>query len=385
LDDIMVFGRKLTSDGSWTGVPGRVSTVESAVCQPARRRARRFGWRALAAAVSVVMMIGVSSAAAQSASAATRILLPVQFFSQRDSTWSGQQLGTCSGVTIYSAGCAVTSVSMVYKYYGISVTSSFGTGMNPGILNAWLTAHSGYASGCNIVWSAVPAGAVYNGSTGYDTARITAELSANRPVVAWVTSSQTTMHFVVITGQETSGAFDINDPWDLPGNAIQRTLSAGALGAYTVHGLYYYSHTSSYSDVIVDDQSGGFVKGGTAAYWHEWAGGYNNHMWWTYTNVSTIDDHATWTPSLPATGRWQVWVFIPSNYASTTNARYTVYYQGSSTTVGVNQNIYYNAWVSLGTWTFSSGSSGRVYLGDATGESSAHWIGFDAVKWVWVG
>jgi hypothetical protein len=142
---------------------------------------------------------------------------------------------------------------------------------------------------------------------------------------------------------------------------------------------------TSYGDVVVDDQSGGFARAGTTSYWHESTGGYNNHFWWTYTNTSGVDNRATWTPNLPATGRWEVFVFIPSINATTTNARYRVDHQGVQTVVSINQDNYYNAWVSLGTHAFDSGSGGRVFMGDETYEGSSRQIAFDAVKWVWRG
>ena len=165
--------------------------------------------------------------------------------------------------------------------------------------------------------------------------------------------------------------------------AVQAYNSAGA-SAWTTWACTT-TPGAGYADVIVDDQSGGFVRAGTAAYWHEYAGGYNGHFWWTYTNTSGVDDRAMWTPSLPSTGRWEVYAFVPSPDGTTTNARYRVDHQGVSTTVSVNQNAYSNVWVSLGTYTFSAVSSTHVFMGDETFEASAHEIAFDAMKWVWRG
>jgi len=63
--------------------------------------------------------------------------------------WSSQELGTCSGDTICSAGCAMTSVAMMLATKGVSV--------NPSSLDSWLTSNGGYASGCLIVWAPVDA------------------------------------------------------------------------------------------------------------------------------------------------------------------------------------------------------------------------------------
>lgn len=138
------------------------------------------------------------------------------------------------------------------------------------------------------------------------------------------------------------------------------------------------SSTSTRSEVIIDDTAGGFTKGGS--YWQEASIGYNSHMFWTYVNGSVVDCWGEWQANL-AGGNYEVYAFIPSNYATTGNARYTIYYSGGSTVRSVNQNNYYNVWVSLGTYSFGSGTSRRVRLTDATGETNYSLrVGFDAVK-----
>ena len=165
--------------------------------------------------------------------------------------------------------------------------------------------------------------------------------------------------------------------------AVQAYNSAGA-SAWTAWACTT-TPASGYGDVIVDDQSAGFVRAGTASYWHEYTGGYNGHFWWTYTNTSGVDNRAMWTPNLPATGRWEVYAFVPSPDGTTTNARYRVDHQGVQTTVSINQNAYSNVWVSLGTYAFNAGTGGDVFLGDETYETATRQIAFDAIKWVWRG
>ena len=167
--------------------------------------------------------------------------------------------------------------------------------------------------------------------------------------------------------------------------AVQAYNSAGSSSWTTWACTTTPAATASYGDVIVDDQSAGFVRAGTASYWHEYAGGFNGHFWWTNTNTSGVDDRATWTPNLPAAGRWEVYTFVPSPYGTTTNARYRVDHQGISTTVSINQNSYSNVWLSLGTYAFTADSSTHVFMGDETYEASSRYIAFDAMKWVWRG
>jgi hypothetical protein len=138
-------------------------------------------------------------------------------------------------------------------------------------------------------------------------------------------------------------------------------------------------------EVIVDDLNSGFSKYGTPSYWHEASIGYNGHMFWTYNNQSTIDNYSRWQPNLSTggAGTYAVYVYIPNNYANTTNATYTIFHNGAVDTRAINQNIYYNQWVLLGSFYFSANGSEYVQLVDKTGETAVtKMIGFDAVKWV---
>jgi hypothetical protein len=132
----------------------------------------------------------------------------------------------------------------------------------------------------------------------------------------------------------------------------------------------------------VDDLDPGFVRHGTPAYWREAAIGYAGHMWWTLSNGNVLDNWAEWVPNLPQCGLYQVAVFIPSNYATTANARYLVTHRNGQNTVVVNQYLYSDQWVALGAFTFEGGSASRVSLGDNTGEPlGQQHIGFDAIRW----
>ncbi|MFZ3167619.1 MAG: hypothetical protein WA130_08390, partial [Candidatus Methanoperedens sp.] len=145
------------------------------------------------------------------------------------------------------------------------------------------------------------------------------------------------------------------------------------------------SASAAIGEVIVDDQGSGFTKYGTSSFWKEASIGYNNHMFYTYNSQSPVDNYAMWKPSLSSVGAgtYTVYVYIPSNYADTTNAVYTIYHNGITDTRYVNQASYYDVWVTLGDFYFSASGNEYVKLVDATGESSAtKRVGFDAVKWI---
>ena len=135
--------------------------------------------------------------------------------------------------------------------------------------------------------------------------------------------------------------------------------------------------------VIIDNTSTGFVTGGAASSWRSSTAGYNGGMIWTYNNDYARSNYnwARWYPSLAA-GRYEVFVFIPSKNATTNSARYWVSHRDGFTLKVVNQLVYSDQWVSLGTYWFRGSSSDYVSLADVTGESYlSRIIGFDAVKW----
>jgi len=185
------------------------------------------------------------------------------------------------------------------------------------------------------------------------------------------------------------GALDGTDSWYWENTGLNSdTIYCYRLKAVNGAGSSDFSNeacgtttsSSSRSQVIVDDTSGGFSKGGS--YWQEVSIGYNSHMFWTYVNGNAEDCWGEWQANL-AGGNYEVYVFVPYNYATTGNAKYTIYHNGGSTVKSVNQNIYYDTWVSLGTYNFSSGTSRRVRLTDSTGETNYSLrVGFDAVGFV---
>jgi len=134
--------------------------------------------------------------------------MSVAVMSQQDPAWAAAPLGSSPTDTIGSAGCAITAVTMMLRYYGMNT--------DPGAFNAWLSANGGYAFDDQLIWSAVTAYSsgrlAFSGWTGPDQGVIDAELDAGRPVVAEVRLSGN-QHFILLTGYSTDGGLVINDPW----------------------------------------------------------------------------------------------------------------------------------------------------------------------------
>ena len=137
--------------------------------------------------------------------------------------------------------------------------------------------------------------------------------------------------------------------------------------------------------VVVDDMDSGFTRYGPSANWHEATDPedyYDGHAYWTYNTYDTVENWGVWTP--PALdGNYEVFVFVPANYASTTNAYYYVQHNGQLDGESIDQSTKWAEWVSLGVYDFTSGTDSYVKLTDVTYESYAsQWIAFDAVAFV---
>ena len=129
----------------------------------------------------------------------------------------------------------------------------------------------------------------------------------------------------------------------------------------------------------------GFWRSGPVPYWHDaWGLGDGGHMLWTLNDdpAHGTSNSAEWRPNLPQARNYEVFVFIPHDHATSRSARYTVIAADGPHAVTVNQYVYNDAWVSLGTYRFASGSGGSLRLVDMTGERYlSTQVGFDAAQW----
>lgn len=132
---------------------------------------------------------------------------------------------------------------------------------------------------------------------------------------------------------------------------------------------------------IVDNLDAGFSKIGV---WPPSA----NSGYWGSDSLYHIGDggaaSATWTPDLPAAGRYRVyaWWIVSSNRA--TEAPYTIHDLNGPTTVLVNQADAATAarWNLLGEFAFSPGSAGKVVLTAAV--PTNRYVSADAVRWEFI-
>ncbi|MBF6613398.1 MAG: hypothetical protein IVW55_09760 [Chloroflexi bacterium] len=154
-------------------------------------------------------------------------------------------------------------------------------------------------------------------------------------------------------------------------------FAAGIHTAMALSGYYRYANDGSY-----------FTAYGPSSYWHitnnvGWCGSSNDsscspyNMRWTYTNGTYTANYAKWD-NIDSAQYATLSVYIPNVNATTTNAPYLATYNGASSySFYINQNIYYNQWIT-GPYLYDIRN---VYLDDNTGESPGSTkVGFDEVR-----
>ncbi|MBC7227434.1 MAG: peptidoglycan DD-metalloendopeptidase family protein [Thermoflexales bacterium] len=157
----------------------------------------------------------------------------------------------------------------------------------------------------------------------------------------------------------------------------------------------YENYSFPFSTKVTDDGDDRFSTTGS---WTTQQAGFdrthmnNRDMRWVYNVQSGATASATWRGGITSGGFYQIYVFIPSNYATTSNAHYRIFYYDPSSAqiktydVYVNQNNYYNQWVSLGNYCGNAGDYPRVILYNDTGEpNGTKRVGADAVMWIRLG
>jgi hypothetical protein len=144
-----------------------------------------------------------------------KVELAVPQFFQADEKWRNDQLGYSNG-TLGAEGCAIASVAMIFKFYGIDT--------DPQRLNWFLDAADGYTPQGWVYWEKAAELApdrtrhVYEDLPSYFL--IDSNLARGNPVIVRLRFKSGVTHFVVIAGKQ---------GWDY---LIRDPSSAGARGIY---------------------------------------------------------------------------------------------------------------------------------------------------------
>ncbi len=130
-------------------------------------------------------------------------------------------------------------------------------------------------------------------------------------------------------------------------------------------------------------------------YWMAVSGiGYQGTNAYLTVNTNTSNQSTNsgiWQPSLPVDGKYKVEAYIGNTYNTTCSgtisggytgdAKYVVYHANGVTTVPKNQKNSINDWLDIGTFSFNSGTNGKVKLSDLNGEANfSRVIFFNAMK-----
>ncbi len=131
--------------------------------------------------------------------------------------------------------------------------------------------------------------------------------------------------------------------------------------------------------IAVDDGDPGFDGGGFA--WENAVCGLNGTHTWTYAQDSS-QQYAAWEPGI-ADGVYELSVYVPNcgvPIDTTRTARYTVFHDGGTDTILVNQAAWAGQWVPLGGYHFGKATPPRVELSASTSDAGSA-IHFDALAW----
>ncbi|RMG78299.1 MAG: hypothetical protein D6712_21690, partial [Chloroflexi bacterium] len=139
-------------------------------------------------------------------------------------------------------------------------------------------------------------------------------------------------------------------------------------------------------EVIVFPGGEGFRSGSYTGRdeFQRFTGTWGWEVYYTTTEPQRSKVWAEWKTELPASGTYQISVFVPARNATTSNARYKIHgIKGTDTEVivEIDQWRHHNQWVSLGIFELVKGApnAGKVFLNDVTFESG-RLIAFDAVR-----
>lgn len=86
----------------------------------------------------------------------------------------------------------------------------------------------------------------------------------------------------------------------------------------------------------------------------------------TFRQTETIkkgsETTAEWTPEIPKTGKYAIYISYHTLPKSTEDAHYSVLHKGGKTEFKVNQKMGGGTWIYLGTFSFEKGKSGKIVL-----------------------
>ena len=149
------------------------------------------------------------------------------YFNQLDSRWIDARLGFSDTSTIGDYGCGLTSLAMVYTYYGQRLTPSdlngrlTQTGAFVDDLMNWRNAAAAFGGGIQLATSPYPVGRQY-----VSWSQIDSQLAGGNPVIVYVARPGQINHYVVLLEKRGSG-YIMHDPVEGPFQDFGRYYQTG--------------------------------------------------------------------------------------------------------------------------------------------------------------
>lgn len=208
------------------------------------------------------------------------------------------------------------------------------------------------------------------------------------------TEQASILHYSLDGGNTYTAASDLIYPmeWSIRVNDLSKTFTyyVESEGKQTRTRTLYLPDRVTVPPVQPDWQPGGSIvvdntEAETEGVWIRDTAG-NGYYYDSYVYVKPVTGTATskirWRPELPDSVTYSVYHKLPQMPAGenwSTNASFTVYYNGGSQTVTVDEKTNGGGWAYLGAFPFAAGSSGYVEL---TNQANNTRVIADAVMWV---
>jgi len=329
------------------------------------------------------------------------IYLNVPLFRQRhENSWSYDLMnGSC---TIAEYGCFISSQAMVMNYFHQDIT-------NPNEYNEWLNDESGYTNGCYYVAGkaneflkskGITTFTEYNaklsGTPAADWKDIDDQLSIGHPAIIQVDcANKTCSHFIVIVGKnDITNDYYMNDPYNYNEQLYSYYPNKGL--EFTGRAMFLYGTTVPLNEEAQCDRSSRYPVSITG--WNSVLGVAGEainraYFYTTATDAALYENYTIWAKyRLDMSGYYQVQAFIPGKIGNRSqNTKYLIKHTDINKLpveeeVIINQNDYYNQWVSIGKPFYFNADDLESYVrvNDNTGEdiSLGRRIVFDAIRFV---
>ncbi len=228
---------------------------------------------------------------------------------------------------------------------------------------------------------------IYSAWAGTSWSTLTGEIESLYPVIC----SSTVLgygHIILLNGYYANHTVVVNDPFGDANEPGWGSYYNGKDVLYDWPGynnghvqigvsqlFYAQAPVPADPDTLVDDCSRGFFKYADCRYWHRTGSGFQGNAWWTYSTGAPPDTCvAEWHPELPFQGDYTVSVYIPPD-RSTATGIYRLHTASGVEDIYLDQGLYSDEWVQLG--TYGLGYDSYLRLGDCTG-TGGQYIAFDA-------